>query len=145
MAQGPYDHPSYLTRQKLSLGASTAGANGLSGGASWPWDMRLRVPYATVRVPGTSSTTGHQVIILAVGTTITAGGTSTVTSTGTTTLQAIALNTLAAYTNGTGSDLNTTLKAGGTLVMKNGTDATGTYDAYIEGYLDPSATWTGSN
>jgi hypothetical protein len=76
---------------------------------------------------------------------LTIGGTSTVTSTGTSTLQAIALNTIAPYAVGTGSDLNAILKAGGTLLMKNGTDATGTYDAYIEGYIDPGATWTGMN
>lgn len=150
MAQGNYDHPSYLTRQQINLGATTAGANGTSGGFSFISDIRLRKAALTVRTAGTSATTGNGVIFLCVGTAIsgygTASGTSLTTSTGTTTILAVtALGSSTAGAAVASADMNTTIKAGSVLYMKNGTDATGVAAASVEAYLDPSATWTGSN
>jgi hypothetical protein len=143
MGQGNYDHPSYITRQIRGLGASTAGANGLSGGVAVVSDTRIRQAIATVRVAGTSASTGHQAILLCVGTVVNAA-TGTATSTTTATLAAISLNTLTAYVTNTSSDINQIIKAGSVLLLKNGTDATGTYDVSLECYLDPQAVWTGN-
>jgi hypothetical protein len=150
MAQGAVDHPSYLTRQAISLGITTAGANGTSGGFSFISDMRIRKVSATVRTAGTSAGSGNQVQLLCVGTCYTgfstgAMGTAITTNTGTTTLGFVALGSTAAYTVTTSSDFNVRLQAGSTLVMKNGTDATGVAAIVMEAYLDPSATWTGPN
>jgi hypothetical protein len=72
-------------------------------------------------------------------------GTALTTATGTTALGTIALGSTAAYTVTTSSDFNTKLVAGGTLIMKNGTDATGVYNPVVEMYIDPQGTWTGPN
>lgn len=146
MAQGPYDHPSYLTRQRFGLGVSTAGANGVTGGIVFPWDVRLRTAAAVVRVAGTSSTTGNQAIILAIGTTTQFNTGTAVVGTATQTLGTIALGTVAAYGGGTSTDLNVLVKQGCAILLKNGTDATGTFDVCAEGYIDPTTgTWTGPN
>lgn len=147
MAQGNYDHPSYLVRQQINLGATTAGANGTSGGFAFVSDMRLRKAALTVRTAGTSATTGNGVIFLCVGTAISGFGTGAgftlTTSTGTTTIQAItALGSSTAATVVTTPDMNTTIKAGSVLYMKNGTDATGVAAVTVEANLDPLATWT---
>ena len=148
MAQGNYDHPSYLTRQTIGLGVSTAGANGTSGGRAFISDMRIRNMIAVVRTAGTSSGTGNSAIVLCIGTSIT--GYNLVpqvltTNTTTATVGTIALGSQAALTTGTSGDRNTVIKAGSVLAMKNGTDATGVYDVTLEAYIDPSGTWTGPN
>jgi hypothetical protein len=150
MAQGNYDHPSYLARQAINLGISTAGANGTSGGISFISDMRVRKVAATVRTAGTSAAAGNACILTYVGTVVTGYatgliGTALTTTTGTTALGTIALGSTAAYTVTTSSDFNTKLVAGGTLIMKNGTDATGVYNPVVEMYIDPQGTWTGPN
>lgn len=149
MAQGNYDHPSYLTRQALHLGASTAGASGTSGGWSFISDMRVRKMSVTVRTAGTSSGAGNSCSLVYIGTMVTGFGTGAgftlTTSTGTNTVGTVALGSSAAYVVTTSTDMNTRLVAGGTLVYKNGTDATGVYAAMVESYLDPEATWTGPN
>jgi hypothetical protein len=147
MAQGNYDHPSYITRQQLQLGATTAGANGTSGGFGFVSDMRLRKAALTVRTAGTSAGAGNGVIFLCVGTAISGFGSGAgftlTTNTGTTTIQAItALGSSAAGSVVTTPDMNTTIKAGSVLYMKNGTDATGVAQVTVEAHLDPTATWT---
>lgn len=146
MGQGNYDHPSYITRQTFGLGVTTAGANGTSGGRSFISDMRVRKASVTVRVAGTSAAGGNAALVCYIGTSITGYNLSPVvltTVTTTATLGTVALGSSAAYTVTTSTDMNALLKAGGTLFLKNGTDATGTADVTLEAYLDPSATWTG--
>jgi hypothetical protein len=148
MASGAYDHPSFLTRQAIGLGVSTAGANGTSGGRGFISNMRVRKFAAAVRVAGTSSGAGHSAIILCVGTCITGyNGTALTTNTGTTTIGTLALGSSVAYTVSTSTDMNTMVQAGSVLALKNGTDATGTYDVTLEAYLDPgpNTSWTGPN
>lgn len=149
MAQGNYDHPSYLTRQSIGLGINTAGANGTSGGRSFISDIRLRKASVTVRTAGTSATSGNSAILLCVGTIVTGFGTGAgftlTTATGTNTIGTVALGSTAALSVTTSSDFNTRVVAGSVLALKNGTDATGVYDYTLEAYLDPEATWTGPN
>lgn len=144
MGAGPYDHPSYLTRQSITLGATTAGANGTSQTHTFPNQMRVRNVAAIVRTAGTSATTGNQVIVGVVGTCTQIGtnGTNTI-GTATTTLGTIALGTSTALSTGTSGDLNTVLNAGAVLYLKNGTDATGVADVVGELHVDPSAVWVG--
>jgi hypothetical protein len=146
MAQGAYDHPSYLARQALVLAQSTAGANGTSGGWSFISDMRIRKMSVTVRTAGTSAAGGHACNLLVVGTCITGYNTTTLTTnTGTTTIGTVALGSSAAYSVSTSTDMNVRVLAGSVLVTKNGTDATGVYQATLETYIDPSGQWTGPN
>lgn len=147
-AQGNYDHPSYLTRQQIGLGVSTAGASGTSGGRAFISDMRIRKAVACVRGVGTSSGAGNGVSILCIGTYVTGYatgliGTALTTTTGTNTLATIALGSSAAFATATSSDMDVKIVAGSVLLYKNGTDATGTADVTVEAYLDSGATWTG--
>lgn len=147
-AQGNYDHPSYLTRQSIALGITTAGNAGTSSGKAFISDMRIRKGIAVVRVAGTSSGAGNSVNVLCIGTMVTGYatgliGTALTTSTGTNTVLTIALGSSAAYVTTTSTDCDTKIMAGSVLVCKNGTDATGTNDTTLEAYLDPGATWTG--
>ena len=149
MAQGNYDHPSYLTRQTIGLGVSTAGASDTSGGRSFISDMRVRKMSVTVRTAGTSSGAGNSANVLCIGTMVTGFGTgagfSLTTSTGTNTVGTVALGSTTALTVTTSTDMNTRIMAGSILALKNGTDATGVYDVTLEAYLDAEATWTGPN
>jgi len=147
-AQGNYDHPSYLTRQAISLGVTTAGNAGTSQGKAFISDMRIRKAIATVRTAGTSSGGGNAVNIVCIGTYVTGYasgliGTALTTSSGTNTIGTIALGSSAAYTTTTSTDMDAKIQAGAVLVLKNGTDATGVCDVTAEMYLDPGATWTG--
>lgn len=144
MAQGPIDHPSYLTRQSIRLGSTTAGANGTSLLTTFPNITRVRNVAATVQTAGTSATSGNQVIIGVVGT-CTQWGTTGVSTVGTatTTLGTVVLGTSAANSTGTSGDLNVTLASGAVLYCKNGTDATGVATVVIEQHVDPVGTWVG--
>lgn len=147
-AQGNYDHPSYLTRQQIGLGITTAGNAGTSGGKAFISDMRVRKAIAVVRTAGTSSGAGNAVNILCIGTMVTGYasgliGTALTTSSGTNTIGSITLGSSTAYSITTSSDFDTKIVAGSVVVAKNGTDATGVADVTLEMYLDPGATWTG--
>jgi hypothetical protein len=147
MAQGNYDNPSYLTRQQINLGATTAGANATSGGFSFISDMRIRKASYTVRTAGTSSGAGNGVILLCVGTCITGFttgvGFTLTTNTGTTTICAItALGSSTAQSVSVSTDCNTRIVAGSALYFKNGTDATGVAQVTVEAYIDPEGSWT---
>lgn len=148
MAQGSYDHPSYLTRQGISI-ASSAGASGTGGYTSFISDMRLRKISCTVRVAGTSSGAGNVASLLCIGTYIsgfgTGAGTALTTNTGTNTLYTFTLGSSTASLVTTSTDMNVRLVAGSVLAIKNGTDATGVADLRVETYLDPEASWTGPN
>lgn len=130
MAQGNYDHPSYLTRQSWDYGPTTAGASGTSVRISYPWPVRFRRAVGIVQVAGT------------VGTNV-----STIIYNGTTALGTIIYgtngNNIAAL--GTSADMNATIPAGAIVSFVNGLDATATTTINIEAYLDPSATWAGPN
>lgn len=147
-AQGNYDHPSYLARQQISLGTTTAGNAGTSQGRAFISDMRMRKAIATVRTAGTSSGGGNAVNIICIGTYVTGYssgliGTALTTSSGTNTVGTIALGSSAAYTTTTSTDMDVKILAGSVLALKNGTDATGVADIVAEMYIDPGATWTG--
>lgn len=147
-AQGNYDHPSYLTRQQIDLGVTTAGNAGTSQGKAFISDMRIRKAIATVRTAGTSSGAGNAVSLLCIGTYVSGYatgliGTALTTSSGTNTLATIALGSSAAYTTTTSTDMDVKIQAGAVLVLKNGTDATGVAQVTVESYIDPGATWTG--
>lgn len=125
MGQGNYDHPSYITRQQINLGNTTAG-NGTVGIRFSPLsNLRVRNVSATVMTAGTSA--GHILTI----------------KNGTTSVGSITLSTNTAGFVGTSGDLNTTVTAGTVLSVTNGTDATGVASVAAEAYLDPQATWTG--
>lgn len=147
-ASGAYDHPSYLVRQQIGLGASTAGANGTTGSRSFLSDMRVRKGSAVVRTAGTSVGAGNSLNVVCVGTVVTGYltgnvGTGLTTTTGTNTVLTIALGSTAAYTVTTSTDCDTMVKAGSVLFLKNGTDATGVADMTLEMYLDPLSNFTG--
>src|SRR4051812_49406165 len=114
MAQGAYDHPSYLTRQHLLLGKTAAGAGGTSILATFPYAIRLRTMNAGVFTGGTVVGTGVGAAGVAVSL---LNGTAIVGGT-------VSLSTNAKGVFGTTSDLNYTVPAGGTLAVVNGTDAT---------------------
>jgi len=151
MAQGSYDHPSYLTRQQIGLGINTAGANGTSSGRAFNSDMRIRNTTVCVRTAGTSAAGGNAFNLMCLGTYVTGFGTgggfgtNLTTHTGTNTINSLALGSQTAFSVSTTGDLNFRLMAGSVLFVKNGTDATGVYDVTLEAYLDPEATWTGPN
>lgn len=134
MGQGPYDHPSYLARQQIILGRTTAGAAGTSVRYTFPSAVRLRTVTCGVvtagTVVGTGVGAGAAGITLQNGTTI-VGGT-------------LNLSTNAAGVFATTGDLNYTIPAGGTFAVINGTDATFVGIVGLEVHLDPGASWTGN-
>lgn len=131
MGQGNYDHPSYLTRQQIILGPTTAGAAGTSCHVGFNSQMRLRQAVACVAVAGTVGT-NVAAILFGNGTNIISG----------TMAYGTAGNTIGALA--TSADMNYTLPAGQVLAVKNGADATATTRVTIEANLDPAATWTGN-
>ena len=170
VAAGPLDHPSYLTRQSLIFGKTTAGANTIqyaSNGIVFPYDVRVRNAVGVVGVAGTSTSPGSALVFYCPGTSVqfpgstlinAIGGTGTVavngsaattltTNTTTTTLGFLAVGTATASSLLQSGDMNFKLAAGQQLVIKNGTDATGVVGSVaIEYYIDPvSASWTGTN
>ena len=131
--EGGIDHPSYITRQQLHLGATTAGASGTSCRTAFPSNVRIRNVVAAVQAAGTTSGA-------AAGYTI---------QTGTTSVGAIVLSTNGINFVGSSGDLNITVNNGGTigniLNFVSGADATVVVRLTCETYLDPQATWTGQN
>lgn len=148
MAQGNYDHPSYLTRQALILGATTAGASGTSGSFSFISDMRVRKFSAAVRTAGTTTGAASAVALIYIGTSVSGYNLNPVvltTVTTTATVGTLTLGTSVANAVSTSTDMNALLKAGGLLQMKNGTDATSVASVVLEAYIDPAGQWTGPN
>ncbi len=134
---GNYNDPSYLVRQQVSLGVTTAGASGTSGGKAFLSDMRIRNAIATIRTAGTSSGVGAALYLMVLGTSAPIGGTSTTTTTTTATLGTATLGTATAYSTATFGDMNTKVYQGSVLFMKNGTDASSVVDVTVECYIDP--------
>lgn len=122
MATGSYDHPSFLARQQLFVGRTTAGANGTNCQTGWASAMRVRTVTATVITAGTATDT---VVFL----------------NGTTSVGQIVFGTQAALTVVTSSDVNSTVAVGTTFSYKNGADATRVVAVVYEATLDPAATW----
>lgn len=146
MAQGNYDHPSYLTRQQIMLDAVTAGASGTSVGCNFVANMRVRNAVGVVLTAGTIGTNVLSVV-QANGTGIlvyTSTGVST--STGVVALGTVSYGTggNTVFVTGTTGDMNAMLPSGSIVTIKNGADATAVTKTTIEAYLDPSATWTGA-
>lgn len=164
---GRYDHPSYLTRQVLTFGKTTAGANtvqygGTAGaGIVFPFDVRIRNMVGSVQVAGTSASPGAALIVYCAGTTYQFPGTqivnnygtasalstATATNTTTTTLGYIPTGTATPGSVLQSGDMNFRLPAGQPLILKNGTDATGSLGSVaLEYYIDPgSGVWTGGS
>src|SRR5262245_34805757 len=118
-----YDHPAFLARFPVLMGATTAGANGTSLEMNFPFATRIRNATATVVTAGTSAGTGHKGNLFV----------------GTASVGTIALNTLTAGQTGTSGDMNTLIAASTRLALKNGTDATGVARVAVEMQVDPSA------
>lgn len=146
MATGNYDHPSFLTRQQISLGKSVAGANGTGCIKGFPAsNIRIRNIAAAVVTAGTSAGAGHEALIYCLGTcTTTTTGVGT-QGTGTTALGTCTIGTSSVGQVLTTGDVNAIINQGSIIFAKNGTDATGVYDLVAEAYLDQSASWTGTN
>jgi hypothetical protein len=171
VAQGPLDHPSYLTRQSLVFGKTTAGANTVQFGAAtggnivFPYDVRLRNMVGSVSVAGTSASPGSSIVVFCpgtsvqfpgsvltnnIGTSVAVNGSSAAaltTNTTTTTLGFLPTGTATASSIVQSGDMNVRIPAGQSIVIKNGTDATVVVGSVaIEYYIDPaSASWTGNN
>jgi hypothetical protein len=149
MASGSYDHPSYLTRQSISMAQSAGAASTLSNYTSFISDMRVRKASNTVRVAGTTTGAASGAQLIAIGTYIsgfgTAGGTVLTTNVGTNTLATFTLGTSLAGAVTTSTDMNVRIVAGCVLAIKNATDATVSSDTRLEVYIDPEGQWTGPN
>lgn len=143
MSQGPYDHPSYLARQQLNLGAPTSGASKTTLHFTPPAsNLRVRACTAMVTVAGTAAAT---VALFAIGTGTTFTSTSSATFTTTSTIGTATLSTSAAGTVvAISTDANLTINSGGRLVSVTGTDATVTSTISVEAYVDPASSWTGN-
>jgi hypothetical protein len=127
MAQGNYDHASYLTRQMTPFGKTTAGANGTSLVTSFPSAVRLRNISATITTAGTSTNPGSKLDVFV----------------GTASVGTIATGTLTANAVATSGDLNTLVAANTNIFFKNGTDATCVAVIGAELHIDPSTgTWS---
>lgn len=129
MATGPYTDPSFLVRQQIVLGPTTAGAAGTSCHIAVPVsNLRIRNMAATVGVAGTIGT-NVQAILFA--------GTSAIG----TCAFGTAGNTIGATVNS--GDMNATVSAGTVLALKNGADATAVTRVVIEAHIDPAGSFTG--
>ena len=152
MAQGNYDHPSYLTRQMMFFQDN---ANSTTV-VQFPWDVRVRTVNVVVRIAGTVTT--GQATVIGLGTTVqfpnqgntwvygTATGTktstATVTNTSTTTMGSVVVGTNSAGTGFSMGDLNFRLPAGQQMTIGPVGDATHSLHYQIEYYLDPvNASW----
>ena len=124
MAQGSYDHPSYLTRQMVALGAQAAGV-GTSARRAFPSTMRLRRIVGVVATAGTQTTWSVNVLsgTSSIGT-ISFGGTAAVGALG------------------TSGDMNATLTAGDILSISTLLEATGVANYVAECHIDPAGTWS---
>jgi hypothetical protein len=130
MAQGPIDHPTYLTRQMVSPFTTAAGANG-TGTPGWcfPWDVNIHQVVAVVKTAGTTSV--NAVFLLA--------GTSTIAS------STVTLGTSAAAVVGTSGNAAQKVTAGTPIYTKNSTDAVGVNFVSFEWNMAPdTGTWTGN-
>lgn len=124
MAQGAYDHPSYLTRQLLPLGVTIAGV-GTTMRRVFPATMRIRNIAAVAQVAGTGASWPITV------------------QAGTASIGALALGSAAPVgATATSGDLNFVLPALTALNFNVGTEATGVAAITVEAHLDPSATWS---
>lgn len=143
MSQGNYDHPSYLARQQLNLGASTIGASKTNQLFTPPAsNMRIRACSAMVNIAGTGAAT---VALFAIGTGTTFTSTSSTTFTTTSTIGTATLSTSAAGTVvAISTDANLTINSGGRLVSITGTDAALQVVLSAEAYVDPLSSWTGN-
>ncbi len=130
MAQGPYDHPTYLVRQFFPIGRTTAGNAGTNVALqfSFPWAIRAKQLCAVVGTVGTDAASGYQLVYVDGTTTTTAGS--------------LVLGTATANQRGTSSDLNATIPAGALCYIKNGgTDALAVASLGLVYHMDQSASW----
>jgi len=130
MAQGNYDHPTYVARQLDFAGATTVGANGTSLVQGFPMAIRFRGFAATVATIGTAGAGTLNALSL-VGTV-------------TTTLASVALSSATATVNFTAlsTDPNALIPVGGLLYFTNGADAVVKSNVTTHFHVDPSTgTW----
>lgn len=105
-----YDHPAYITRQTIMLGASAAGASGTYAQFIFPHAVKLHRVSGVVRIAGTTATNTYTI----------RGGAA-----GTTSLGLITHADSAAGFEATTGDLAATIAQGDRLNILGGTDATG--------------------
>jgi len=129
MAQGNYDHPSYLTRQQIYVGQVT----GLSGTGSGCYfsppgaNLRVRKVCGVVATAGTGS----------------AGTNALGIYFGTASVGSLAMGTTAVGSIVSSGDLNAVLYTGTAFqITKSSADATGVTNIIVECNIDPAASWT---
>ena len=130
MAQGPIDHPSYMTRQMTAPFTTAAGANG-TGTPGWvfPWDINIHQVVAVVKTAGT--TANNAVFLLT--------GTSSVVASG------ITLGTSTAQSFGSSGNVAVKVTAGTPIYVKNSADAIGVNFVSFEYNMAPdTGTWLGN-
>lgn len=124
-----YDHPVYTGREIFAI-KTTAGANTINDVFVAFTTMRALAAQVTVRVAGTSASSGHAAIF------------SKVSGTTTTAITTVALGTSTLGLT-TRVELSTTsLAAGDFLICRNGTDATGVSLVSVETQVIPGASVT---
>lgn len=131
MAQGNYDHPSYLTRQQLYPPKTAAGGASTNTLLAPPPVSNLRIRAVGLTAITTASLSSTYLFQL-----------------GTASVGQIIISTATIGQVLVSSDLNVTLLAGVGGVpfcLKNSADTASTFYPVIEAYLDPQATWTGTN
>lgn len=122
MAEGNYDHPSYITRQQTYVGITVAGNGGTSLPMTFPCSMRLRGIGYAVKTAGATAGAGLNALLL--------------TGTVTTTLLAMTVGTAAANTMFTSTDPNASVPAGSLMYFQNGTDTANVGSVVIMHHLD---------
>lgn len=133
MAQGPYDHPSYLTRQVLMLPRVVAGSAGtnVAGMFSFPYAIRARQLQAVVGTVGTVTTAGANLVYVSGTTTTTAGS--------------VIWGTATANSVASGADMNATIPANSLMYIQNaGTDTLSVANLLLHYHIDQAGTWVGS-
>jgi hypothetical protein len=131
MAQGNYDHPSYLTRQQLFPPKTVAGSVTTNTLLAPPPVSNLRIRAVGLTAITTASLSSTYIFQL-----------------GTASVGQIIISTASIGQVLVSSDLNVTMVAGvGAVpfVLKNSADTASSFYPVIEAYLDPLATWTGPN
>jgi hypothetical protein len=127
MAEGNYDHPTYITRQMVPLGKITATSLGTFAQSVYPMDIMFR---------------GFSVLVDTAGPAAAAMTAYSLNGTVTTSLAAVTIGTATAKSTFNSPDPNYLLPAGAQLYYVAGTDSTGVYSLTQMHHGSPSTgTW----
>lgn len=129
MAQGNYDHPTYITRQMVLLGNIVATSLGTFAKGAYPMDIMFR---------------GFELLVVGAGPAAAAMTAYMLNGTTTTSLATVSIGTATALTPLRSNDPNTLVPQGAAVFYKCGTDSTGTYAVTQMHHGSPSTgTWSG--